>query len=435
MFFYITFETIILNALNVIAPGFMAVVRYGIEGIGYVLLFMVFVIRIHDVKKIIFFDYLIIATIFISIATSIVNTDSIQIFVIGFRYLLRYLYIYLLIRYINFADYEIIKIFRMIRIVMIIEIILVIWQIIDPNSSYIVLFPHYRNIIEGFNSALNTVISKLAVFGSLGRYNLFGYFITLAIWYWIAEQNEKKTKKNLLMIIVWILLLVISFSRQTIIGIIGAYILYVFSKKKITLKHLLFIIGIFSVLIILFIKAFSFTIPDNYTNVGIGTVNSSIYDRYISMFSLQFLQIDYEGYGRTWFLSEGILRLIKEKPLFGFGIGMYGCPDTLKSTTYLYNKLGIPTTYYMDVYLGCLIGQIGIIGTAIYLSLYINIAAKAKAVFTKKKNDVLYRKLSIITFGIVVSALIMIFFSSSLCNRVMAYYLWLFIGLFVSRQR
>ena len=193
---------------------------------------------------------------------------------------------------------------------------------------------------------------------------------------------------------------------------------------------LIIVISIVTV-VILVINAASFVISGDYTSTGVGVVTGSVYDRYVSMFSLRFLQIDYEGYGRTWFISEGIRRLLCSKPFLGFGLGMYGCPDTLTMSSAVYDLLDIPTTYYMDVYLGCLLGQIGIFGTFTYLASYFSIMKHSKNMLnmSNNKNSI---KLSVITFGVIVSSIIMMFFSSSLCNRVMAYYMWLMIGLFIN---
>lgn len=146
------------------------------------------------------------------------------------------------------------------------------------------------------------------------------------------------------------------------------------------------------------------------------------------MFSLDFLKIDFEGRGRTWFITEGILRLLSKNPVFGYGIGMYGCPDTLRMNTYVYELLNIPTTYYMDVYIGCIIGQIGLVGFFVYMEAYTNVLKISKKVFKSNNVSPERIKIAIITFGVILSTLVMMMFSSSLCNRVMALYVWIFIG-------
>ena len=98
MFIFITFETIILNFTSDISKSLLPFVRYGIEGAGYILLiFGIFTKRCIKFRLYIF-DKLILCTIFISIISSLFNFVEPRIFVIGFRYLLRYLYIYILIR-------------------------------------------------------------------------------------------------------------------------------------------------------------------------------------------------------------------------------------------------------------------------------------------------------------------------------------------------
>lgn len=431
MFIYITFETPILNILDRVSHSLLPIARYGIEALGYFLLVIALLTRSH-VAKLEKFDWMIVGTIAISLLSTLINQVDLLIFIIGFRYLLRYLYVYMLVRfaYWNERDYQ--KAYSVLRIVMAIQLMLIVWQLVHRASANVLLFPSYENIIDGFSSVINTVESRWAVYGSLGRYNLLGYFCVLAIWYWIADREIKKERKNLFMIVVWMAILVISFSRQTIVGIFGAYVFYIFTKKHINWKHIAIISGVLLVVVVLIINAAGFVIGSDYTSTGIGVVTGSIYDRYVSMFSLKFLKIDYEGYGRTWFITEGIRRLLSARPLLGFGLGMYGCPDTKSMAEDVYRMLNIPTTYYMDVYLGCLLGQIGLIGTILYLLSYYEILKKAKKVFSKGSNKE-DRRIAIITYGTVLSALIMMFFSSSLCNRVMAYYMWLSMGMFTVR--
>lgn len=431
MFIFITFETIILNFTSDISRGLLPVVRYGIEGAGYILLIFCLFTRRCIKFKLHIFDKLILCTIVISIISSLFNFVEPRIFVIGARYLLRYLYLYILIRMAGLDETAVQRFFKILVNTMYIEILLVIWELLHRQSADLVLFPRYGNIVEGFSAALNTVSSKWAVYGSLGRYNLFGYFCVLAIWYWIAECETKRNKKSQFMVAIWLFLLVISFSRQTIVGIFGAYIIFLVLKKKINWKQMLIVVISVVTVIVLIINAATFVISGDYTSTGIGVVTGSVYDRYVSMFSLRFLQIDYEGYGRTWFISEGIRRLLASKPLLGFGLGMYGCPDTLKMSSEVYDLLDIPTTYYMDVYFGCLLGQIGLLGTFTYLASYFSIIKYSKNTVNRSNNKDSI-KLSIITFGVVASSIIMMFFSSSLCNRVMAYYMWLMIGLFIN---
>lgn len=432
-FLYITFETLILNFISMIASPLMALVRYGLEGLGYIIaLFLVLAFKRLKFSK---FDYAVLATIFVGILSSLINFVNPVIFLIGARYLLRYLYIYFIIVYCHWNDEDTGKLYKILRIIMIIQIVLVAFQLVNRNLADSILEPHYGEIINNINSMMTQNKSKLAVYGSLGRYNLFGYFSTLAIWYWIAEINTNKGKKRVLpniMLIIWLAMLVISYSRQTIVGIIIAYVFYMLIGKKLSVKQLALLIGIGLVVLMLVIGAASFKIADNYTEVGIGITSGTLYDRYVSMFSLKFLKIDYEGYGRTWFMSEGIRRLLAVKPMLGFGLGMYGCPDTLSMTEFLYDELGIPTTYYMDVYVGCLIGQIGLVGFILYMFAYCNILNRCKRVMKNIKGSVQLQKLAIITFGIILSTLVMMFFSSSLCNRIMALYVWMFIGIFKS---
>ena len=111
---------------------------------------------------------------------------------------------------------------------------------------------------------------------------------------------------------------------------------------------------------------------------------------------------------------------------------MYGCSDTIYMDYSVYQNLGIPKTYYMDVFIGCIIGQVGLLGFATYMLSYKKVMQKCLYFFDGKTNNIIIRQTAIITFGVIVSSLLMMMFSSSLSNRLMGFYLWLFIGIFVS---
>lgn len=429
---YITFETPILNLASAISPSILPLIRYGVEGLGYILLVFGMVSRKNGNKaRITYFDILIAITIIIGIVSSLVNIVPIAIFGIGLRYLLRYLCVYMLIRLSKWEFKYIDGSYELIKKIMIIEVILVVWQFVSRETSNVFLYPNYGKILENIGSSINAVSGTYAIYGSLGRYNLFGYFATLAIWLLIAEI-EVRESKSVLNLMIWSILLVLSFSRQTIVGIIAAYIVYLYMKKRITKKQVLLICLIGLVVLALVLNAANYMIEEDYTSTGVGVATGGIYDRYISMFSLDFLKIDYEGKGRTWFLTEGMRLLVSSKPVLGYGLGMYGCPDAISLNSSVYTLLKIPTTYYMDVYIGCVIGQIGLLGFYAYMSAYVWVLKKCMACINATEEDIRIKKLAIITFGILLSSLIMMFFSSSMCNRIMALYVWVFIGLFLN---
>lgn len=430
-FIYITFEAVILNVIRDSPNIVLIIVRYGLEGFGYGLLVILMALKCHKKFRLSRFDKYILCTIAAAILSSIINIVEFKIFLIGFRYLFRYLFIYGIIRLSMWNVADLNRFYKTLRIVMIIQIALVIFQLIDRNTADAILEPKFGEIIANVNSTMTQLSSKFAIYGSLGRYNLFGYFSTLAIWYWIAEleSNKRYKIKSKIMLFIWVIMLIVSFSRQTIVGIFIAFFIYILMKKRVSYGQFFIIIcsGLMAIILAV-LAATSFAIASNYTQTGIGVVSGTIYDRYVSMFSFDFFKIDFEGRGRTWFVTEGIIRLLKFNPIVGYGVGMYGCPDTLILSNYVYERLNIPTTYYMDVYVGCIIGQIGLLGLIIYMLAYANMIKKCSLIIKKKFEFSESKKLSIITFGLIISTLVMMLFSSSLSNRIMALYVWIFIG-------
>lgn len=434
MFIYLSIEPVILNIVSLVSANILPLVRFAPEAFGYVLIIMALVLKktSYTLNRI---DIYLILTLMIGLISSALYTSNITIFLIGLRYFFRYIFIYILVRISEWDNVATKRMFSCLTKIMIIEIFLALWQLISRETADLLLMPSYGEIVEGINSMMVQSKSAYAVYGSFGRYNMFGYFITVVIWFLLAKRevmdNIKEKRKNTLMLFVWGIILLLSYSRQTIVAIVIGCGIYSFCRSKISLKYvikrffLLIIIGV----VVVYVSA---TVALNVANTtGIGIVGGSIADRYLSMFNLTFFAIDYIGHGRTWFISEGLIRLLSENPILGYGLGMYGCPDTIRMDYSVYQNLGIPKTYYMDVFIGCIIGQVGLLGFITYMIAYKKIMQKCLS-FVNEKVDVLTRQIAVITFGVTISSLFMMMFSSSLSNRLMGFYLWLFIGIFIS---
>ncbi len=435
MFVYLSFEPIILNITSAISVSVLPIIRFLPELLGYglVAIAVIFKKEKYKLNKV---DLYLLVTFFIGLISSVLYTSDIIIFIIGLRYFFRYIFIYILVRLSRWGTKETERVFQLLRSIMVIEIFLAVWQLVSRETADLLLMPNYGDIVEGINSMMVQSKSAFAVYSSFGRYNMFGYFITVVIWYLLARRETltdiKEKKKNNLELCIWIVLLILSYSRQTLVAIFIGYIIYSFYCSKISFVYVFKRLFVFMVigLVVAYVSA---SVALNIANTtGVGIVSGSIVERYLSMFNITFFFIDYIGYGRTWFISEGILRLLSENPLLGYGLGMYGCPDTIRIDYSVYQNLGIPKTYYMDVFIGCIIGQVGLLGFVTYMLSYKSVMKKCLCFVDRKTNNIIIRQTAIITFGVIVSSLIMMMFSSSLSNRLMGFYLWLFIGIFVS---
>lgn len=435
VFVYLSFEPIILNITSAISANILPIIRFMPELLGYVLIIIAVIFKKekYRLNKI---DLYLLATFFLGLISSALYTSDIVIFIIGLRYFFRYIFIYILVRLSQWGTKETKRVFQLLRNIMVIEIFLAVWQLASRETADLLLMPNYGEIVEGINSMMVQSKSAFAVYSSFGRYNMFGYFITVVIWYLLARRETltdiKEKNKNNLELCIWIILLILSYSRQTLVAIFLGYIIYSFYRNKISFSYVFKKMCLF--IVIGFVVAYvSASVALNIANTtGVGIVSGNIVERYLSMFNITFFAIDYIGHGRTWFISEGILRLLSENPLLGYGLGMYGCSDTIHMDYSVYQNLGIPKTYYMDVFIGCIIGQVGLLGFATYMLSYKKVMQKCLYFFDGKTNNIIIRQTAIITFGVIVSSLLMMMFSSSLSNRLMGFYLWLFIGIFVS---
>ena len=441
MFVYLSFEPVVLNVVNMISSSLLFPVRYSFEVVGYVLLVVTLIFKGMTGKKIKFnkLDLYITLTILVSVVSSMLYTSSFAVFLIGFRYFFRYVYIYILIRLSDWGTEQSKKIYKILLGILFIEYILCLWQLLDRSSSDLLLMPSYGEVIEGINSMMEQLSSDLAVYGSFGRYNMLGYFLALAIWYIMAEREscrDDERRKYTILLLLSFVLLFLSYSRQTLVAIVLAFIMFKLHKSKYGFKQLMTVsfITLVTVVTVFFVTAQS-TLNLADTS-GVGIVSASISDRYLSMLNLDFFIIDYIGYGRTWFITDGIALLLSENPVLGYGLGMYGCPDTISLDPSVYHMLGIPMTYYMDVFIGCIIGQVGLLGFLVYMKAYMVILKDAVKCSTHTLgNSREYIVTAITTYGVVLSTLLMMMFSSSLSNRVMGFFVWLMIGMMISMKQ
>lgn len=417
---YISFETIILNVLPTSVIG---IVRYGTEVLGYVALLIIVILRRGKIeirkseKNILFFFLIVIVNIF-------VNMVDAKIAILGMRWIMRYLYIYFMIYLSGWSKKDINNFLHLIKVIMIIEIGLSVFQLLARDLADMFLLPHYGSIIDGINAYSLQGESQYAIFASFGRYGEFGYFITFALWIWFAEYCSAETFKSKsisrYMIITWLVLLLLSYCRQEIVAIMIGILFFIIAYKnlKFTKKQTTFLIIGLAILLpmtMVFISSFE---------SGRGTINEGIAQRFFSVFSKEFIMLDYLGKGRTWFYTTGLFKLLSHKPLLGFGIGRYGCQTAIQYDDSVHQLLNIPTRFSMDVYVVSIIGQLGLVGVFALGRVYFNSIKSSKKMFCSEKYDRFSKKISMITYGLCISSIVLTLFSSSLSDRYLAFYLW-----------
>ncbi len=136
---------------------------------------------------------------------------------------------------------------------------------------------------------------------------------------------------------------------------------------------------------------------------------------------------DIHNYGRLYFIFIVGKLFLQEVPLLGVGMGMYGTEPAISLNPSVYVYYNIPTQYSMDVFWISILGQVGLIGLILWVSIYIVCFIKSIKLFKAPSNNfVRWFTLGYATnIGVI---LIESFFSSNLNDRYQSFYFWSLTG-------
>lgn len=422
MLTYVTFEVVILNFLptSLIAP-----VRYGTELMSYLILIFSIIKLLAKKKKIKFYIYdkFIILFIFISITTSLINIVDIKIFAMGLRWIMRYLVIYYIFKFNDFSKKDLILLTKYFYYLIIIQIIIGLAQFVFRNQLDFILKPKVIDL-EFHTITTSQLESKFAIFSTFGRYGEYAYFITLATIFLFIRYNFFKNKKNFVLLIIVSIVLILTYARQALLAVGVALIYYIYNKKnKVNISR----VKVASLILSISVLFGTYLYYDGF-QMGRGVLNESMAQRYLSIFSKEFIRGDYEGQGRTYFMTTVNKKILETKPMFGYGVGMYGTESAITYNQSVYRKLGIPTKFSMDVYSTSILGQTGILGLISLYGIYF--------AFYKDSNKINVENIGFeefISIFVKLTCIVIIiqsFFGSNLSDRYQAFYVWMFFGIF-----
>lgn len=417
---YLVLENILFSTVFRYNSG---LIKYGFEAFSYVVLLIVLLKVFKSNKKIEFnkIDFSILTFVVVCLISAFINNVDFKIAILGLRWFLRYIVIYYIVK-LNYWSLEDIKrIIKYILGIAIFEVVLGLIQLRYESILRSFLVPNTYDI-DSINVYGEIVSSKYAIYGTFGRYNEYAFFLLIVIALLISYYELMIKRKYLkTMLLITISCLVLSYSRQGVLGIIVAWIIIVLSKKNLKTKRAtiitLLVISVFSLLIFFSINQVS----------GKGTIYSGITERFSSIFSIEAWEFDYYNRGRLYFMTDVNKIFLTTKPLFGYGVGMYGTDPAIRYNPEVYLQLGIPIRFSMDVFWTSIIGQIGLVGTISFLFIYIVVYKEFSKNLIESKNP--YNRIISLSVDILILAtVVMSFFSSAFGDRYLMFFLWVFIG-------
>lgn len=419
MMTYVTFEVVILNFIPTSAVG---IVRYGTEGVAYIVLMYSIFVSIIKKKEIKLnkCDFFIISFILFSIITALINHVSIQIFIMGLRWIIRYVVIYFIFKFNKFNDKDLKEIIDYFYKLVIFEVVLGLMQVGLKDKLDFILSPKTIDL-EFYTITMDKINSKFSIFATFGRYGEYGYFVTLAMLFLYSKYYFERKNKYLFLMVLTSLALLFSYARQAVLAVIITLVIFYFSNRKIK------ILSKFKVIIILvsfMLLGLVFLYYSGF-ETGQGVTTEGIAQRFLSMFSKEYIMGDYYGGGRTYFYTTVNKIFLETKPFIGYGVGMYGTQSAIQYDTSVYDTLLIPIRCSMDVYVTSILGQVGLIGLFLLFKCYHSFFKVCKKYQYSSNDNYIFMFIRLTFIAIMFCS----FFGSNLSDRYQAFYVWMFFGI------
>ncbi len=275
------------------------------------------------------------------------------------------------------------------------------------------------------------------VFATLGRYDQLGTFLCfflLLLSGWLYELTKGKWHRYLIAVFMIASgALALTYSRASWFGFLLGF-LYIAVRVKKDKKILAgFLI---TVAMIAGYSAYKGIVVRYLTDLP----DQTILARLLEAFSYERWRGEYYGYGRVYWLVNTPLRVVPSAPIFGHGPGTYGggAAAVLGNTT-TYDKLGLPfgvygTDGYIDNNWFSLWGEIGTLGLALYVWMFVLLFRAAWTVYRRTKDPFL-RGMALGYLGATLAFAFQAMLGTYLEVRTISLYFWMFGALLVVAEQ
>ncbi len=368
-----------------------------------------------------------------AILASVINAVNPFIAIFGIRQVIRYIFLYFLVVSLS-PDRNFIRKFVIFLLALaLLESLLAIGQASLGGRANEILAPAYT--YEGISFEIRGLQARTRltqniregffVFATLGRYNIFGIYLSFFFLLVVAFLYEKYLNKYisipLLLIMGYAILL--TGSRLTWLGIIAG--LAIISLKKRDIKIVVcFIGGIIIVLSYLIIT----NIEIKELHVSIRSKEASIATRFLEIFSSSEWQrkTEYE-WSRLIFLKKATLEIFPENP-FGVGSGMLGGEVAIQFDSPLFEKYDFKVKKHLHNSWLAILTEIGIMGLFSFVIMFYCLYKTGSQLFTKGDHS-LARSFGLGFCAIVTAFAVQSFLTISFEMRPPSFYFWMIAAL------
>lgn len=435
---YIPLEPFLLKFASDEAYPFL---KYGTEA-AILVLFLIVIVK-HLLKH--NFKYIktpidIPLAIFFSIAgiSALINLENPVFFILGLRQIFRYTLLYYLVIYSEITRDTAKKIIILLVGVMILESTIGLGQAAIGKRADEFLLPGEKREFANITSpdyVYQFWSSGQRVFATMGRYDRLGTFLCLAMLIIIGLIYELKNKKDKRKLVLSLLVaspaLILSYSRMAWIGFfLGFLFIAVFIKQSKKIKA-----GFALVCLLLAVYLWTYIAARHIKLYRISDQpRMEIAPRFLSLFSLSELRNSYRTYGRLYFIVYTPLKVVRNSPLFGVGLGQYGSgvAYALNNRT-KYDELGLPfgiedKAGQIDNNWFSIWGETGTLGLIAFIFIIYSLFVHSLEVY-KQSEDNLTRGLALGFCGVILAVSFQSFLGPMFEIRTLSFNFWLLGGL------
>lgn len=380
------------------------------------------------------------AFIIITAISAIINLTHPFYWIAGLRQIFRFTLLYYAVIYLKISK-------KQIKTIIIILISLLIFQSLIGASQAIIGKSADRFLLPGEQREFASIVppdyvsqfwsSGQRIFATMGRYDRLGTFMCLVMLLYAGILMEiplnLRKKKLLIIFLAAIPILVLTYSRMSWIGfLIGTVVMGVIIKKNKKIFLAILLAAAISVLVFIFqLKTEHFRlhlIEDN--------ARMTVTERFLALFSFREFENSYKGYGRLYFIANTPIKVVKNYPLFGLGLGQYGSGITQAlHNTNSYDKLKIPfgiENKYgtIDNNWFSLWGETGALGLIAFGFIMFNLSKYSLELY-KNSEDSLAKGLTLGFLGIIAAISFQSFLGPYFEIRPLSYNFWLLAGIVV----
>lgn len=374
--------------------------------------------------------------VIVLLASSLINLVDPEVALVGMRQLLRFILLFFTVVMLDPDRAYVRKLTAILFAVVIIQSALGIGQAVFGEPLDVFLLPSETRTYGEFTLTEGTVQfwdPGSRVFGTLGRYDRLGtflaFFLLLAVGFLYEKQIRLERRELWWLFLLGLPALVLTYSRSSWFGFLLGFLFIALAVKRD--RRVLYGVGVAGALIVGYLLISGLQVGEL-----IDVPDQPLVERFFEAFSIERWRGEYYGLGRVFWIIETFRSVLPASPLFGWGPGQYGGGAAiLFHNTTVYDQLGLPygvygSEGYIDNNWLSILGETGIIGFLLFLSMYIILFHYALQV-AWRSGDAFVRALALGFAGAMIAVAINAFLATFFEVRSLAVYLWMYAGFIV----